>query len=87
MQTVFAKSELKWHLHNNVFPALNQVAITRILELVDRFNEGEIELYDVDPGTGLEVCIIFEDLRIDVTDELMLDYDDTVNDSYSHYND
>jgi hypothetical protein len=86
MQTVFAKSELRWHLTNNIVPALNQVAITRILELVDRFNEGEIELFDVDPGTGLEVAEIFEDLRIDVTDELMLEYDDEVNDNVNSFN-
>lgn len=87
MQTVHGKTQLEWHLRNNILPALGEAAVNGILELCARFNAEEIDLYDTDPLTGLEVCEIFSDLQIDVTDELMLEYDDTVNDSYSQYGD
>ena len=66
---------LQWHLEHNVTPVLTKRTIEGLLNLVSRFNKGELSLDDNIPSgvtdLGVEITEftigeMFEDLKIEV---------------------
>ena len=74
-KTSFDERGLQFHLENNVYPVLTKRTVEGILDLVERFNKGELSLQDKIPtgvtGSGIEttdftIADMFEDLKIDI---------------------
>lgn len=68
MKTVNNTPELKWHLQNNVEPKLTPVTIERILQDVESFNEGRVQLDSI-ITQGVTIGQMFEDLKIEVSEK------------------
>ncbi len=67
MKTTHSKSELKWHLENNVIPKLSSAAISGILTTVDLFNDGKLRLdNEIKEGAGITVSEMFQDVKIEI---------------------
>ena len=60
-----AKTALKWHLENNIFPPLTPEAIESIERSITQLNAGEIELDTTVGRSGVSVGQMVEDLELE----------------------
>ena len=67
MQTLNTAPQLQYHLENNILEPLKPDVIQNIIQVVNQFNNGEINLQDeIFDGAGVSVGQMFEDLKIEV---------------------
>jgi hypothetical protein len=67
MKTIADKSQLDWHLQNNVMPLLSKPTIDKILHTISEFNTGNLKLTDkIFKDAPVTVGEMFEDLKIEI---------------------
>jgi hypothetical protein len=66
MKTVNTNEEIIWHLRNNVFPALTESTIGKIMVTVDAFNKGTLKRHSPIGDGQVSVGEMFEDLKIEI---------------------
>lgn len=57
---------LRWHLSYNFLPTYTQAAIDQMIEVIKRFDAGELDANDeIVEGSNVTVAQLMEDLRIE----------------------